>query len=137
MRDPVPTLIGRHLPTARTRVLVLDDEDLICTVFTRILRDRHDVVGLTTGGAALALIEAGQHFHAVFCDILMPTMCAWEFYQRLEVVAPALALRTVFVSGGAFTPQAAAFVRTHHARVLEKPLNPDVIRAVSARLTMR
>ncbi len=101
MRDPVPTLIGWHRPMARTRVLVVDDEDLICTVFARILRDRHDVVGLTNGRAALALIEAGQQFDAVFCDILMPTM------------------------------------RTHRARVLEKPLNPDVIRAVSARLTMR
>lgn len=134
MNPPVPTS-PTFLP--RTRVLVLDDEDLIGKVFSRVLSDQHEVVALTNPRAALALIEAGQHFDAVFCDVLMPTMCAWEFLDRVRAVAPDLVARTVFLSGGAFTPQAVAFARAQRDRLVEKPVEPQVLREIAARLVAR
>ncbi len=130
----VSPLLTAPLASPLTRVLVIDDEDLICRVFERVLRGRHEVVGLTSARAALALLEKGEHFDAVFCDVLMPAMCAWDFYDRLLDLSPRLADRTVFLSAGAFTPRAAAFAEKHRSRLIEKPVDPGVIRAVAARL---
>lgn len=132
MRSPV----GHAPETAsrRLRVLIVDDEAFIGAVFERLLRDDHEVVAFTDPHAALAAVLAGERFDFAFCDILMPEMCAWDFFPALRAADPALAERTLFVTGGAFTRRAEQFVAENRWRTLEKPVEVETIRRMLARL---
>jgi hypothetical protein len=50
----------------------------------------------------------------------------------LSGLAPALAARMVFITGGAFTPSARAFLDRPDIRRLEKPFERDTLRALVA-----
>jgi nitrogen-specific signal transduction histidine kinase/CheY-like chemotaxis protein len=121
-------------PPRRGRILIVDDEALVGRAVTRILSQQHEVVARTSARAALDDVAAGQTFDLVLCDLMMPDMTGMELHARLREVAPALADRTVFLTGGAFTPTAREFLaRVRNARI-EKPFEPDQLRALVARV---
>ena len=60
---------------------------------------------------ALALLQDGERYDAVVCELMMPVMDGIEFHRRLAAMLPEEAKRIVFITGGAR--------RAHHAgRVL-------------------
>ncbi len=122
-------------PAPRRRILIVDDEPLVARAVSRTLAASHDVVAMTSARAALERIEKGaEAFDAVLCDLMMPEMTGMELHTRLVEVAPELAARTVFLTGGAFTEQARAFLeRVPNAR-LEKPFEPRALRELLARV---
>ncbi len=122
-------------PSRRGRVLVVDDEPLFCKTVERVLASQHDVVACSDPRQALARIEAGERFDVVLSDLIMPRMTGMELHDAIARIAPEVAERMLFVTGGAFTPNALGFVSTRADRVLEKPLAPEALRAaVSAAL---
>ena len=108
-------------------VLVVDDEPAIGRIIGRILQD-HDVTVLTDATEALALLEDGAHFHIIFSDLIMPEMSGPEFFNELTARFPDAAARVVFISGGAFTPNAQAFLDNVSNDVLEKPFSRQEVR---------
>jgi len=125
--DPAPPPARARRP--RHRLLILDDEPKMVTGLRRMLGDDHDVVPFTDAREALARINAGEQFDAVLCDIVMPGMDGIEFFAELARVAPALAERTGFVTGGALTESVRAFADEHSRRCLRKPFEVDSLRA--------
>ncbi|HEX7490014.1 MAG TPA: hypothetical protein VF341_13990, partial [Anaeromyxobacteraceae bacterium] len=56
-----------------------------------------------------------------------------QFQEALRGIAPAVAERMVFVTGGAQTPEAAAFLELTTCTCLAKPFNGEALReAVTA-----
>ena len=110
-------------------------EPLVASAVTRSLAATHDVVAVTSARDALARVANGaERWDAVICDLLMPEMTGMELFDRLLAVAPTLAARTIFLSGGAFTGKVSAFLeRVPNAR-LEKPFEPSALREVLARV---
>jgi PAS domain S-box-containing protein len=108
------------------RILVVDDDDGICRVLQRALPE-HDVEGCTSAGAALERIAA-ERFEVVVCDLVMPEMTGMEFHERLALSHPDLARRTLFVTAGAFTPAARAFLERTDNPHLEKPFATSALR---------
>jgi len=117
------------------RVLVVDDEPLVRRSLHRLLASRgHEVVEAASAAEALALLE-GRTFDVVLCDLMMPEMTGFELHAVLSETRPEVANRMVFVSGGAVTEQARAFVEHPGRRVLEKPFDVAlVLEAVAAAL---
>ncbi len=113
-------------------VLVVDDEPAIGQIFRRVLRD-HEVTAVTTAGEALELLASGKHFDVIFSDLMMPEMSGMEFFAELTRQSPQLAGRVVFVSGGAFTPEARAFLDRVGNERLDKPFVPANVRDVVQR----
>ncbi|ABF86938.1 putative sensory box histidine kinase/response regulator [Myxococcus xanthus DK 1622] len=105
----------------RGSVLVVDDEPLVCTALGRTLRPHHDVTLFTRAQEALERIEAGERFDVVFCDLMMPGMSGMDFYSALQARHPEQAQRVIFLTGGAVTPQARAFLESVPSPHLEKP----------------
>jgi CheY-like chemotaxis protein len=67
--------------------------------------------------------SAAAPFDAVLCDLMMPGMSGIELYRALKVRAPGMEERLVFMTGGAFTTEAEAFLdEVSNARV-EKPFD--------------
>jgi PAS domain S-box-containing protein len=116
-------------PARRARVLVIDDEPLVRKTIERSLLDQHDVVCAASATEAVARIEAGERFDLVLCDLMMPEMTGMAVEARLRETAPGMARRMAFLSGGAFTVEAADFLRTVGPhRTIEKPFLPDDLR---------
>jgi CheY-like chemotaxis protein len=68
---------------------------------------------------------------------MMPEMGGIEWFEEVRRLAPGLAARVVFVTGGAFTAAARAFLEGVDNPRLEKPFSPaDVRTAVSGRLAV-
>jgi CheY-like chemotaxis protein len=130
----VPVLSsGPPAVARRARVLVVDDEVALCRILVRALEDDHDVEAVSTGKEALARITAGERFDVILSDLLMPEMTGMELHQRLQQVAPDQARRTVFLTGGAFTATARAFLDKVSNLKAEKPLQQKDLLAVIAR----
>jgi PAS domain S-box-containing protein len=111
----------------RARVLVIDDEPLLLGVVSRILRDEHDVHTVGTGREAVAQLRSGERFDLVLCDLMMPGMTGADVLREVERESPGLGRRFAFVTGGAATPAAVAFLEgTPHAR-LQKPFTPAAL----------
>ena len=107
----------------RRKVLVIDDDPRVGEAIALSLKDEHDITVLTDGRAALERIAEGGRFDVILCDLMMPEMTGMDFYREILRVAPQLVGRLVFMSGGAFTPRARAFVEGLPNRCIEKP--PD------------
>ncbi|EPX58535.1 putative sensory box histidine kinase/response regulator [Cystobacter fuscus DSM 2262] len=117
--EPVPEYSGGP----RGRVLVIDDEPLLCSALERILRPHHDVVFTTLAAEVLPRLEAGERFDLILCDLMMPRMNGMDFHAALHRLRPELTGRVIFLTGGAFTPQAKAFLERVPNRRVEKPFN--------------
>jgi CheY-like chemotaxis protein len=131
--DVLPALSERPgtLQTGpRGRILVIDDEEPIARAVQRILKGEHEVVLTHAAMEAIARIRAGERFDVILCDLMMPEVTGMEFYGLLQALAPAQAERVVFVTGGAFTPKARAFLDEVPNARLEKPFESRSLRAL-------
>ncbi len=65
---PLPRLDqAEHAP--RGHVLVVDDEETLVHAIERGLSAHHDVVGVTSGLAALDLVRGGARYDVILCDL--------------------------------------------------------------------
>jgi CheY-like chemotaxis protein len=79
---------------------------------------------------ALGLIERGERFDVILCDLMMPELGGPDFHAALSRTRPELAESMIFLTGGAFTQRARDFLdQTTHQRV-EKPFDPQHLRAL-------
>lgn len=108
---------------ARPRLLVVDDERFLLETIARTLDEPYAVQKAHGGRDALALLERGDRFDLILCDLLMPDMTGMEVHAELCARFPDQAKRTVFMTGGAFTPKAQTFLNGGSHRVLEKPFS--------------
>jgi len=108
-------------------VLIVEDEPALGRVLERLLAP-HKVTAVARASDALARIQAGQSFQLILCDLMMPEMTGMDFHQELAKTHPAVASRVVFMSGGAFTASARAFLERIPNRRLDKPIDTNRLR---------
>ncbi|MFL5344029.1 MAG: two-component regulator propeller domain-containing protein [Hyalangium sp.] len=114
---------------SRSRLLVIDDEPLLIASLSRTLSPEYEVVSLTSARKALERLRAGERYALILCDLMMPEMTGMELYETLRPEVPEMAERMVFLTGGAFTEAARAFLNSTHLPWLEKPFEPERLRA--------
>lgn len=125
----------RVAPSARARVLVIDDDPLITSTLRRTLEVEGHGVSVCAGGAeALELLDRDADFDVVFCDLLMPGVTGMEVYGWVAVHRPELGPSFVFMSGGVFTEHVHRFLETRDNPRIDKPFAPgqagEIVRAV-------
>ncbi len=116
--------------SARTRVMLIDDEPRIAHATARLFAREFDICTFGSGAAALERLESDADFEVVLCDLMMPEMGGMDFYPLLCARFPALANRVVFVTGGAFTDAARGFVERVGRPVVQKPFEPSTLRSM-------
>jgi PAS domain S-box-containing protein len=114
----------------RGRILVVDDEPMMARAVLRFLGVDHEVVVLGDGQEALSRLDQGERFDVIVCDLMMPTVTGMDLHAKLSVTVPDQASRMVFLTGGAFTPRARAFLDEVPNVRLEKPFEMQTLRAI-------
>lgn len=111
------------------KILVVDDQPMLAKAIRRMLAG-HDVT--VAGGARDALIklEAGERYDVIISDLMMPGMSGMELHAAIATLAPEQLARMVFMTGGAFTPQARVFFDEVGCPTLEKPFDRAGLLAV-------
>jgi PAS domain S-box-containing protein len=128
--DPIakPAVTGR-----RGRILVVDDEVTLVKIVTRLLSREHEVVSTVSAREALEFCVRGDKFDLILCDLMMPEMTGMDLHRELSIVAPDMANRMIFLTGGAFTHQARSFLTDPPKEHIEKPFDAANIRAIVQR----
>jgi PAS domain S-box-containing protein len=124
---------GPAAPAPRGRILIVDDEAPIRQVLVRTLGRKHEAVAAASGREGQALLERDPAFDLILCDLMMPEMTGMDLHAWLVAQGSPLARRVVFMSGGAFTPRASAYVASVGNPVLEKPFDQAALWDVVAR----
>lgn len=121
MSPQVQSTLFQH----QRRVLVVDDEDSIRNLVTRVLgRAGFDTVPAVDGAAAIECLDASQ-FDAMVLDLMMPHVDGFGVVDHLVETQPRMVEKTVVVT--AF-PNAAIQQRLHHVCcVLAKPFELDAL----------
>lgn len=123
-----PLLTDVSAPSRRGRILVVDDELIICTSVRRMLSRRHEVVVTTRATEALERVRAGETFDVILCDLMMPQMTGMELHRQLAAFGHADHI--VFMTGGAFTLAARQFLDSVSNQRIEKPFDQRHLEAV-------
>ena len=134
--DPQPPSAQPAVPvtSGRRRVLVVDDEEILVRAYGRLLERDHDVTALVSPAEALRRIQAGERWDAILFDLQMPELDGIELFEQLELTRPELTGRVAFITGGAFTPRALAFLDRNTRPTLSKPIDAEALRELVARL---
>ena len=112
------------------RVLVIDDEATVGETLGRCLEPDHAATVVRSGREALAILEAGERFDVILCDVMMPDVTGPELHRHLQGVAPEQAARMIFMTGGAFTPATREFLEGITNPTLDKPFELQALRAL-------
>jgi PAS domain S-box-containing protein len=116
----------------RGRVMCIDDEQAVLRTVTRVLHEQHDVLAVTRAADALSHVARGERFDIIFCDLMMPEMTGVDFYHTIKTANAALAERIVFLTGGAFSDAAEAFLESCANLVVLKPFKVLELRRIVA-----
>jgi CheY-like chemotaxis protein len=107
------------------RLLVVDDERDVGELLSDILRTRgYETQYVASPKAALELMR-DRDFQGVLMDLRMPEMSGTELWRELQRERPALALKTIFMTGDYASPDTAAMVGATERPFLSKPFRPD------------
>jgi CheY-like chemotaxis protein len=126
------------MPGRGEHVLVVEDEDSVRTLATRILAEGgYRVTAVSRGREALKLLAMGDpEFDLVLSDMVMPEMRGIELSRRAAESHPDL---PVLLMSGYTTPMSEAEQRElRHTTVLEKPFSASaLLKEVRGRLDER
>ncbi|MFL5344876.1 MAG: PAS domain S-box protein [Hyalangium sp.] len=113
------------------RVLVIDDDPEVRLALARIIGSPHRIeLADTAREAQQRLLDPNQDYDVIFCDLMMPDLTGMDLHDIVAAKRPELLDRMVFMSAGAFTPRAIAFIERGTLRRIDKPFDPAKVRAL-------
>ena len=83
----------------RTRVLIVDDDELVAQATGRRLKARSDVTTCSSVREARALIAEGRRFDVILSDVEMPGADGFDLHAALRESHPDQAERVLFMTG--------------------------------------
>ena len=111
--------------TSGRPLLVVDDESEVGELLSDLLRTRgYETQYVASPRAALELIR-DRDFQGVLMDLRMPEMSGTELWRELQRERPALALKTIFMTGDYANLDTVAMMSATERPVLSKPFRSD------------
>jgi DNA-binding NtrC family response regulator len=125
-----------HCPSRRRRIVAIDDEALLLKAYRRMLIDHHDIETRLGAHEALRAFEQDRDFEVVLCDLHMPEMSGAELFAVVKARWPEVAERFIFITGGAFSPEARRFLDESVIACINKPFQLDeLLELIESRVT--
>jgi len=131
MTSPLRESSGNAEPPEEFRVLVVDDEESVCTSIAALLNSRgYDAVCALSGEVALQHLKA-EYFDVMLCDVRMPGMSGLEVLTAALDIVPGIPV--LMLSGASDVSTARDALHRGAMDFLVKPIELDELnRSVSA-----
>ena len=119
----------------KSRILCVDDEDIVLDSFRKILvLDGYSVDTVTSGQEALGLVQT-HHYDFLFTDLKMPGMSGEEVTKSVEHLRPDI---DIIVITGYATVESAVECMKHGAMdYIQKPFTEDELLAMVEKFVIR
>ncbi len=123
--------------TQKSKVLVIDDEETITRILTKMLNQDYEVHVANDGKSALHLVQT-HVFDSIIVDLIMPEMDGHEVIKRVSRVDPDIPC--IVITGYSTEDNAIEALKEGAFDYLKKPLNRNLVkysvkRAVEQRRT--
>jgi DNA-binding NtrC family response regulator len=118
------------MPNAKTRVLVVDDDEAIREVLASRLRGWGYAVSLAASGEEGERLAAAEHPALVVSDVVMPDLGGIELLTRLKAGDPHRPV--ILITAHGTVEAAVEAIKEGALDFLTKPLDPDKLKAVLA-----
>ena len=109
----------------KTKVLIVDDEEIVCRSYLRSLASAHCNVQVAGNGEEALSVLAQQRFDLVLLDIRMPGMDGMEVLKTIKQTWPET--QVVIITGYPNIETAKEAVRLGAYGYLAKPVGPDEV----------
>jgi len=109
----------------QTKLLVVDDEHVVCESCSRIFSERGFEVETCTDSMRGLDLATEQSYRAILVDLMMPNVDGLEFLRRLRQHDPSVPV--IFITGYASVPTAAEAMRLGATDYIPKPFTPEEI----------
>ncbi len=128
----LPSASRPHSPEARpersklekrARVLIVDDNPSLLKVLQLSLGATCELEVVSNGSEALKRLLEREPYDVVLCDLMMPDITGMDVFERLRAARPSMERALCFMTGGAFTPRARAFLAQVPNPCFEKPFD--------------
>jgi len=121
---------------AKARILVIDDDRLILSLFKETLEEEgHTVITASTGTEGIEFIGR-QDFDLIFLDLKMPDINGDELLRNIKSTRPSIPVTIITGYPGSEMMERA--LKQGPFGVMEKPFDSaDIIKAVNSFLTYR
>jgi len=130
---PVAASEAGDAPASLT-VLIIDDEADVREMLEDACGAVFDAKAVGSIAEARASIERGRVPDVVLCDLMMPDGGAYDWLAECNTWFPALAAKTIIITGGPATAQDEVLVAANADRVLFKPFSMAQMQAVVRRI---
>jgi len=129
---PVEGPEPRDAPSGLT-LLIIDDEADVREMLEDACGAVFDAKAVGSIAEAKVSIAGGRMPDVVLCDLMMPDGGAYDWLAECHARFPALAARTIIITGGPATAQDEALVSANADRVLFKPFSMAQMQAIVKR----
>lgn len=123
VRIELPIRNGPEAEAPRAHILIIDDEEDVVTILSRLLESRnYRATVVYSAEEALDRITE-LNFDCILADLKMPGMGGQEFFESIRETRPDLAARFVFVTADNGRPEVAEFLAASGAPWVQKPFD--------------
>ena len=114
-----------------TKVLVVDDEDVVCKSCKAILKEEGCEVETAYSGAEALQVMGAQDFDVVITDLRMPGMDGMELLTEIKHEAPSTAV--ILITGYSTVQTAIEAIKCGAFDYIPKPFTPDMLTVTVAK----
>jgi CheY-like chemotaxis protein len=108
----------------RPRILIIDDDAMVARALAaRFAAQPFEVRTVDDGRQGLQLVLADDELDLVYCDVMMKGFTGIDLHAALQLAAPQRLAKVVFMTGGAFTGEAQAFLEQQRDTFVQKPFD--------------
>jgi len=119
----------------KSRILCVDDEDIVLDSFRKILvLDGYSVDTVTTGQEALGLVQS-HHYDFVFTDLKMPEMSGEDVTKSVKHLRPDIDI--IVITGYATVESAVECMKYGAMDYIQKPFTEDELLAMVEKFVLR
>ncbi len=112
------------------RILVVEDEPVICEICIRVLTGEGFEVGIAANGKLAEAKLQENRYDLILIDIRTPVMNGEELYHLINKKYPEMVSRVIFTTGDVMEAGIQYFLEMTGRPFLPKPFTPDELRTI-------
>ena len=117
----------------RLHILIIDDDAMVARALaSRLTGELFEVHTVLDGRLGLDLLLTDDRLDLAYCDVMMKDFTGIDLFEALQERSPERLSKVVFMTGGAFTGRARAFLEERGDAYVQKPF--DIVADVRRRV---